>query len=118
MTPIKKFGKQPGEQPDSDTPAGSSLPTVTMGETTLNNLPVLTEIISKSDTNLPHELNDEEIQQLLHQLEARIEIMFTQKLGLHLEQLQRQAIDHALDELKAELPGLLQDALNTYLDSR
>ncbi len=116
MTPIKKFGEQPGEQPNSGTPAGSSLPTVTMGETTLNNLPVLTEVISKS--NLPRELNDEEIQQLLHRLETRIEIMFTQKLGLHLEQLQRQAIDRALDELKAELPGLLQDALNTYLDSR
>jgi hypothetical protein len=118
MTPIKKSGKQPGEQPDRNTPAGSSLPTVTIGETTLNNLPVLTEVIPKSDTNLPRELNDDEIQQLLHQLEARIEIMFTQKLGLQLEQLQRQTIDHALDELKAELPDLLQDALNTYLDSR
>jgi hypothetical protein len=118
MTPIKKSGKQPGEQPDRNTPAGSPLPTATIGETTLDNLPVLTEVISKSNTNFSRELNSEEIQQLLHRLEARLEIMFTQKLGLHLEQLQRQAIDHALDELKAELPGLLQDALNTYLDSR
>lgn len=118
MTPIKKSGKQPGEQPDRNTPAGSSLPAATIGETTLDNLPVLTEVISKSDTHLSRELNDKEIQQLLRQLETRLEIMFTQKLGLHLEQLQRQAIDHALDELKTELPGLLQDALNTYLDSR
>jgi hypothetical protein len=114
MTPIKKNDIQP----DSVTHAGSSLPTVTIGETTLNNLPVLTEVVSELATNLPRELNDEEIQQLLHQLEARIEIMFAQKLGLQLEQLQRQAIDLALDELKAELPGLLQDALNAYLDSR
>jgi len=110
--------KQPGKQPDSDTPAGSSLPTLTVGETALNNLPMLTEVVSKSNTSLPRVLNDDEIQQLVRQLEARIEIMFTQKLGLHLEQLQRQAIDQALDELKAELPGLLQDALNAYLDSR
>jgi hypothetical protein len=32
--------------------------------------------------------------------------------------LQRQAIDQALDEIKAELPELLHDAMNTYLDSR
>ena len=114
MTAIKR----PGRQPDSDTPAGSSMPALTIGETTLNNLPMLTEVVSESDTSLPRVLNDDEIQQLLHQLEARIEIMFTQKLGLHLEQLQRQAIDQALDELKAELPELLQDTLNAYLDSR
>jgi hypothetical protein len=114
MTPIKQTGKQP----DRDTPAGSSLPSLTTDETTLNSLPVLTEVVSASDTSLPRELSEEEIQQLLRQLEARIEIMFTQKLGLHLEQLQRQAIDLALDELKAELPELLQDALNGYLDSR
>lgn len=110
--------KHPGRQPDSDTPAGSSMPALTIGETTLNNLPMLTEVVSESDNSLPRVLNDDEIRQLLHQLEARIEIMFTQKLGLHLEQLQRQAIDQALDELKAELPELLQDALNAYLDSR
>jgi hypothetical protein len=118
MTPFKQPGQQPDKQPDSDTPAGSSLPTLTIGETTLNNLPMLTEVVSELDRNLPRVLNDEEIQQLLRQLEARIEIMFTQKLGLHLEQLQRQAIDQALDELKTELPELLQDALHAYLDSR
>jgi hypothetical protein len=118
MTPTKHTGNKAGGQPDSGSSERSSLPTATIGEATLNNLPVLTEVVSESTASPPRELNDEEIQQLLHQLEARIEIMFTQKLGLHLEQLQRQAIDHALDELKAELPDLLQDALNTYLDSR
>ena len=51
-------------------------------------------------------------------LEVRIETLFTQKLGMHLEQLQRQAIDRALDEIKAELPELLRDALDSYLDVR
>ena len=117
MMPLKQPGKQP-DKPDSDTPAGSSLPTLTIGETTLNNLPVLTEVVSGSDTGLPRVMSDHEIQQLLRSLEARIEIMFTQKLGLHLEQLQRQAIDRALDEIKAELPALLRDTMDAYLDSR
>lgn len=118
MTPIKQPDKQSNTLPDSTIPAESSPPTLTIGETTLNNLPLLTEVVPGSGNGLPRVLNDEEIQRLMHRLETRIEIMFTQKLGLHLEQLQRQAIDQALDELKAELPELLQDALNTYLDSR
>lgn len=113
MTPFK----QPGTQPGSDSPSKPSLPARTIGETTLNNLPMLTEVVAESDTHLPHVLSAEEIQQLLHQLEAHIETMFTQKLGLHLEQLQRQAIEQAISELKAELPELLRDTLNTYLDS-
>lgn len=114
MTPFK----QPGKQPGSDSPSKSSLPTRTIGETTLNNLPMLTEVAAEADTHLPRVLSAEEIQQLLHQLEAHIETLFTQKLGLHLEQLQRQAIDQALDELKAELPELLRDTLNALLESR
>lgn len=111
--------KQPGKQPDDKViPAGSPPTTLTIDETTLNNLPMLTEVVPGSGNGLPRELNDDEIQRLMRQLETRLEIMFTQKLSLHLEQLQRQAIDQALDELKAELPELLQDALNTYLDSR
>ena len=106
------------KQPGSDSPSKPSLPTRTIGETTLNDLPMLTEVVAEADTHLPRVLSAEEIQQLLHQLEAHIETLFTQKLGLHLEQLQRQAIDQALDELKAELPELLRDALNAYLDSR
>jgi hypothetical protein len=114
VTPIKQSGKQP----ISDAPAESSVAASKLDETTLNNLPMLTEVVAESETNPPRVLGEPEIQQLLRQLEARIEIMFTQKLGLHLEQLQRQAIDRALDELKAELPELLQDAMNAYLDSR
>lgn len=114
MTPFQ----QPGTQPGSDSPSKLSLPTPTMGETTLDSLPMLTEVVAEADTHLPRVLNAEEIHQLLHQLEAHIETLFTQKLGLHLEQLQRQAIDHALDELKAELPEMLRDALNARLEPR
>jgi hypothetical protein len=110
MTPIK--------QPGSDLPSKQSLPTRTIGETTLNNLPMLTEVAAEADTHLPRVLSAEEIQQLLHQLEAHIETLFTQKLGLHLEQLQRLAIEQAISELKTELPELLRDTLNAYLDSR
>ena len=106
------------KQPDSDSPSKQTLPTRTIGETTLDDLPTLTEVVAEADTHLPHVLSAEEIQQLLHQLEAHIETLFTQKLGLQLGQLQRLAIDQALDELKAELPELLRDALNAYLDSR
>jgi hypothetical protein len=54
------------------------------------------------------------MQQLLHQLESHLGTLFTKKLSLRLEQLQRQAIDQALDELKAELPELLRDALDEF----
>jgi hypothetical protein len=105
------------KQPGSDSTSKPSLPALTISETTLNNLPILTEVVAEAD-NLPRVLSAEEIQQLLHQLEAHIETLFTQKLGLHLGQLQRLAIDQALDELKAELPELLRDALNALLESR
>lgn len=114
MTPIK----QSGNRHASDASAGSSPTDVNLAETKLNSLPLLTEVVTEAGTNLPRVMNDHEIQQLLRRLEARIEIMFTQKLGLHLEQLQRQAIDRALDEIKAELPALLRDAMDAYLDSR
>lgn len=117
MTPFKKSGKQAGKQPSSDTPAKPSLPTVTTGETTLNNLPVLTEIVAEADLHLPRVLSSEEIQQLLHQLEKHIESLFSQKLAIHLEQLQRLAIDQAISELKSELPDLLRDALNAHFNS-
>jgi hypothetical protein len=104
--------------PDSDSPSKHSLPTQTIGETTLDDLPVLTEVITEKNNHLPHVLSTEEIQQLLPQLEAHIQTLFAQKLGLHLEQLQRQAIEQAISELKAELPELLRNTLNAYLDSR
>ena len=114
MTPIK----QPGKEPDRNPLSKPSSPAPTVGETTLNGLPMLTEVAAETDTHLSRVLSAEEIQQLLHQLEAHIETLFTRKLGLHLEQLQRQAIDRALSELKTELPKLLRDTLNAYLGSR
>lgn len=84
----------------------------------MNSLPLLTEVVDESGPNLPRALSEHEIQQLLPRLESRIETLFTQKLGMHLEQLQRQAIDRALDEIKAELPELLRDAMDSYLESR
>lgn len=79
---------------------------------------MLTEIVAETDAHSSRVLSAEEIQQILHQLEAHIETLFTRKLGNHLEQLQRQAIDQALSELKSELPELLRNTLNAYLDSR
>ena len=92
-------------------------PPPSVGETTLNTLPVLTEIADKADTYLPRLLSADEIQQLLPQLESQIETLFAKKLGHRLEQLHRQAIEQAILELKAELPDLLHDALYNYLDS-
>jgi hypothetical protein len=114
MTPIK----QPGKHPDSKSASKPPSPAATVGETTLNGLPMLTEVVAETDTHLSRVLSTEEIHQLQHKLEAHIESLFTRKLGLHLEQLQRQAIDRALGELKAELPELLRNTLNAYLDSR
>lgn len=104
------FGSQPSSAP-ARTPQ-------TMGEATLNSLPILTEFAKVSSVPLPHDINADEMQQLLRQLESHIEMLFTQKLALHLEQIQRQAIDLALDELKAELPALVRDAMHAYLESR
>lgn len=68
------------------------------------------------------ELSDEEMRHLMQQIETLIETVlreklsrdtiFTQKLSQQLEQLQQMAITQAIDELKAELPELLHDALN------
>jgi len=105
--------KQATGKPATPPPA----PAKSIGETTLNSLPVLTEVVDKADNYLPRLLSEEEIQQLLPRLEAQVEALFTKKLGMHLEQLQRQAIEQAIRQLKAELPELLHDALYSYLDS-
>jgi hypothetical protein len=110
--------KHPVKQPNSKSVAKPSSPAPTMGETTLNGLPMLTEVVAKTESHRSRVLNAEEMQQLQHKLEAHIEALFTSKLAQHLEQLQRQAIDQALGELKAELPELLRNTLNAYLDSR
>jgi len=78
---------------------------------------MLTEVVDKADTYLPRLLTEIEIQKLLPRIEAHIESLFTKKLGLHLEQLQRQAIEQAIREIKVELPELLHEALYSYLDS-
>jgi len=98
--------------PDSDS---LPLPPQSIGEPTLDDLPILTEIVTEKNNYLP---STEEIQLLLPQLEAHIQTLFTQKLGLHLEQLLRKAIEQAISELKAELPELLLNTLKTYFDSR
>jgi hypothetical protein len=108
----------PSKNQPGNNPASSPSPAPTVGETTLNSLPMLTEVVAESGADRSRVLSEEEIQQILPQLESHIETLFTRKLGLHLEQLQRQAIERALSELKAELPVLLRDTLNTYLDSR
>ena len=105
-------------QPGGGLPSKPSSAAPTVGETALNGLPTLTEVVAESGADRSRVLSAEEIQQILRQLEAHIETLFTRKLGLHLEQLQRQAIEKALGELKAELPELLRDTLNAYLDSR
>jgi hypothetical protein len=57
-------------------------------------------------------INEEEMQRLLQRLEAHLENAFARKLSLNLEQLQRQAVEQVVNELKAELPQLLRDALS------
>jgi hypothetical protein len=114
VTPNRKSGKQP----TGDTTEGASQEAAQLNENALNSLPLLTEVIDQSDSNLPREMGEHEFQHLLRSLEARIETLFTQKLGMHLEQLQRQAIDRALDEVKTELPELLREAMDKYLNFR
>lgn len=117
--PFKQSGDQSGEQTEQGLPVQSSAnrtPPRTIGDTTLNRLPVLTEIVAAADVRQAHELGSGEIQQLLLKLEARIETLFTQRLSIRLEQIQRQAIDQALDELKAELPELVRDALDNHFE--
>ena len=108
----------PSILPDRASQPKPSLPAQTTGGTTLDDLPVLTEIVTEQNNPLPRVFSPEEIQLLLPQLEAHIQALFTQKLGLHLEQLQQQAIAQAITELKADLPELLQNSLNAYLNSR
>jgi hypothetical protein len=78
-------------------------------------LPTLTEIVEETQpaAHLPP-LGAADMQQSLKRLEAHLETVFTQKLSLNLAQLQRQAIEQAVSELKAELPDLLRNALNTH----
>lgn len=85
----------------------------------LDDLPLLTEVAAEdahtklpAEEVLPRTFSREEMQQVLHKLEAHMETVFISKLNTQLEQLQRLAIDLAVSEFKAELPHLLRDALN------
>jgi hypothetical protein len=83
-----------------------------------DDLPTLTEIVAAAVPHPHPALSAEERQLLLQQLETRIETLFTRKLALRLEQVQRQTVKQAISELKAELPELLREALDTHFDSR
>lgn len=72
----------------------------------------------KAAVPVPDAYGEDAMQQLVHRLEAHIETVFAQKLNQHLEQLQKIAVDQAVNELKAELPGLLRDALDAHRRSR
>ncbi|OGT00676.1 MAG: hypothetical protein A3F73_03375 [Gallionellales bacterium RIFCSPLOWO2_12_FULL_59_22] len=77
-----------------------------------DDLPTLTEIVTPAAPSPPlPALSEDEIQQLLQQLESRLEAVFTQKLGLHLEKLQHLAVKQAVSEFRAALPKLLRDML-------
>jgi len=127
MTPIK--------QPGSDLPDNLPLLTQVVDEDALDDLPTLTEVIAKGqaesatgfqpDTSrevpapeaaMPASCasNEEEMQRLLQLLEIHLENVFAPKFSFHLEQLQRQAVEQAVNELKAELPELLRSALNGH----
>ena len=47
----------------------------------------------------------------MRRLESHLANGFAHKLGRRLEQMQHQAVEQVIGELKAELPQLLRDAL-------
>lgn len=121
------------EQSGSDLPDDLPLLTQVVDENFPDGLPTLTEIASEQQAGTtveprpaasqettapgavappPPIFGDEEMQQMLLQLETHLETVFADKLSFHLEELQRQAVGQAISELRAELPGLLRDALN------
>jgi len=106
-----------------------NLPLLTevVGEGTINNFPVLTEVVAEplvtvnqdidnpeSDISRLPVVSGEEMQKLIQQLEIHLETELVQKLSLHMEQLQRQAIEQAVSEFKSTLPELLQNALSAH----
>lgn len=109
--------------PADDTPLEfpDNLPVLTqvVGEPAQDDLPTLTEIVAPAEiTAATKKLSDEEIQQLLRLLESRLEVVFSQKLSLHLEKLQRLAVKQAVNEFRAALPDMVREILNAPPDSR
>lgn len=94
------------------------LPVLTqvVGTPAPEDLPTLTEVVAPPPS--ARSLSEEEMQQLLRQLESRLEVVFAQKLSLHLEKLQRLAVKQAVNEFRAALPELLREILNTPPQSR
>lgn len=110
MTAIKK----PGNDFADDLPVLMPM----AGKATPDELPTLTEIVAEATPHLHPALSAKEKQHLLQQLEKHVETLFTRKLAIRLEQLQRQTVKQAISELKAELPELLRDALNAHRNTR
>ncbi len=106
---------RPGEHPASP----DELPVLVevVSDMALDDLPTLTEIV-KPESSEPQRLSEADIQQLLQHLEQHIEIMCTQKIALHLEQMKDHAIEQIINELKTELPELLRNAVNVHPESR
>lgn len=121
------------QQQGSNLPENLPLLTEVADDNVPDDLPTLTEAIQEapaesatvfqpraSEETPPHETttavpcfaSEEDMQRLLQHLETHIENILTYKLNLNLEQLQRVAIQHAVNDLKAELPELLREALN------
>jgi hypothetical protein len=105
--------------PDPSDSSSTDLPVLTqvVGAPAPEDLPTLTEVVTPPPP-AAHTLSEEEIQQLLRLLESRLEVVFTQKLSLHLERLQRLAVKQAVNEFRAALPELLHEILNAPPQSR
>ncbi|HEX5363666.1 MAG TPA: hypothetical protein VFW59_05320 [Gallionella sp.] len=109
----------PADDITSDLPDNLPLLTQVVGEPAPDELPTLTDIVAPAvPAPAAKTLSDEEMQQLLRLLESRLEVVFSQKLSLHLEKLQRLAVKQAVNEFRAALPEMLRDILNTPPDSR
>lgn len=103
------------EQRGSELPDNLPVLTHVIGDELPDELPTLTEVVEKiQHSALPTALNETDMRQVLQRIETHLEIVFTQKLNHHLEHLQRQAVGQAVNELKAELPELLRNALNAH----
>ena len=121
------------EQPGNIWPDNLPLLSQVADEDAPDDLPMLTEVVEAAQAEPPFIFqpgisqeshtpeaalpescapNEEELHRLLQQLKTHLEGVFAHKLSANLEQLQRQAIEQAINELKTELPELLRNALN------
>lgn len=115
--------------PSQDKGLPDNLPVLTeiADEADAADLPTLTDIVPESPDLSAEEawpiadalagtvvLDENGVRQLLLHLEAHIEKVLTYQLNLNLEQLQRSAIQHAVNDLKAALPALLQEVRSKH----